>query len=128
MTEFIRKSFNKPDSAQEYIKVKTELVNIGGIAVYRMTFAPGWNWPESMSSDFCTSEHLVWLVISGRFAVRMNDGRTEEFGPGDIGMIPPGHNAWVIGDEPVVAIDIETGGIKKDLLRYLLEEAGRRDR
>ncbi|MGD0975707.1 MAG: hypothetical protein ABR866_16585 [Candidatus Korobacteraceae bacterium] len=46
------------------------------------------------------------LHILGRLHVVMDDGTEREFGPGELGLLPPGHDAWVVGDEPVVLIDI----------------------
>ncbi len=109
MPEIIKKSFDNPDELEEYPGVRIATVNIEGIEVKHYTFEAGWRWPEDTES--CKVEHLSWLVISGRLAVRMDDGTTVEFGPGDIGRLTPGHIAWVVGDEPVVAIDIEKGGI-----------------
>jgi mannose-6-phosphate isomerase-like protein (cupin superfamily) len=64
----------------------------------------------------CQDEHLIWFVISGRMCIKMDDGHVEEFGPGDIGWISPGHIAWVVGSEPVVALNIDSGGIDKEKL------------
>ncbi|MDG5815681.1 cupin domain-containing protein [Chitinispirillales bacterium ANBcel5] len=122
MAELIKKSFESPEKIEEYPGLKSELVNIGGIEVYRMTFKPGWSWVESIGSQSCDSEHIIWVVLSGRFAVRMNDGTTQEFKSGDIATIPPGHTSWVIGEESVVALDIEKEGIDKTLLASLLED------
>jgi mannose-6-phosphate isomerase-like protein (cupin superfamily) len=112
ITEFIKKSFNNPDERAEPPETIMEIVKLGNFTVSRLTFEPGWRWSESLPSyigtDTCQYEHPVWMILSGRFAVQMDDdGRTEEYGPGDLGMIPPGHDAWVVGDEPVVGIDIQ---------------------
>ncbi len=114
ITEFIKKSFNDPDERAEFPKSIIESVNLGNFTVSRLTCEPGWRWSETLPSiigtDTCQYEHPVWMILSGRFAVQMDDdGRVEEYGPGDIGMIPPGHDAWVVGDEPVVGIDIQVG-------------------
>ena len=111
-TEFTKKSFDKPDDRTDLPKCIIETINLGNFNVSRLTFEPGWCWSETLPSiigtDTCQFEHLVWMVLSGRFAVKMDeDGRVEEYGPGDIGMIPPGHDAWVVGDEPVVGIDMQ---------------------
>lgn len=113
ITEFVKKSFSDPDDASEFPGTKLQSVNLGELIVSRMTFEPGWRWSESLpkfiGTETCEFEHPMWMVISGRFAVQMDDdGKTEEFGPGDIGMIPPGHDAWVVGDEPVIAFDLQT--------------------
>jgi len=76
-----------------------------------LTIDPGWRFSEHagplLGTEICQDEHPLWMVLSGSFAVQMEDGKKEEYGPGDVGFIPPGHDAWVIGDEPVVAIDLQ---------------------
>lgn len=114
MIEFTRKSFDDPDEVMNYPGARLALVRVGGIEVWRMIAAPGWRYSESMApvdgSDSCPAEHPLWMMVSGRLAVQMDDGTRKEFGPGDVGLIPPGHDAWVIGDEPVVAFDPQIGG------------------
>lgn len=111
MTDLMRKSFAQPDESQEFPRVKMDFVRVNDWNAYRFTFEPGWRWTEHAApyaeTETCQDEHPLWMVLSGRFAVQMDDGRKEEFGPGDIGFLPPGHDAWVIGDEPVVAIEIK---------------------
>jgi len=109
--EFITKSFNNPDEKTELPGAVLESVQLGENTIHRMKCEPGWRWtdtlPEIIGTDTCEFEHPVWIVLTGRFVVQMDDGRTQEYGPGDLGMIPPGHDAWVEGDEPVLAIDIK---------------------
>ena len=109
MSEFIRKSFDAPDDTTNFPGARVDVVTVAGVAVRRLTVEPGWRWSESVGprigTDRCQLEHAIWIVVSGRFAVRMDDGRAEEYGPGDIGSIPPGHEAWVEGDEAVVGFD-----------------------
>jgi quercetin dioxygenase-like cupin family protein len=113
MTEFIVRSFDAPDEVLEYPKVKMELARVGGIEVWRFTAAPGWRYSEhvgpSEGTDRCEAEHVLWLMIAGRLAVQTDDGTTKEYGPGDLGSIPPGHEAWVVGNDPVVAFDFYPG-------------------
>ncbi len=94
---------------REFPKGKVEVVTIGGVTFGRGTFLPGWKWSESVkpiaNTDSCQAPHTQYHV-SGRLHVKMNDGTEMEFGPGDIGSVPPGHDAWVVGNEPVVVIDI----------------------
>ncbi len=115
ITEFIRKSFNNPDENLDFPDSKIQQIKLGNFTVNRMVCEPGWVWsetlPQIIGTETCQYEHPLWIIISGRFAVKMDDdGRTEEYGPGDIGMIPPGHDAWVVGDEPVTAFDIQIDG------------------
>ena len=87
---------------------KVEVVNLGGVAVMRATFEPGWKWSEhvkpSAQTDSCQVAHTC-SIISGRLHVRMNDGTEVEMGPGEASVTLPGHDAWVAGDEPVVFLD-----------------------
>ncbi len=78
-------------------KGKIELVDLGGVKVTRVIHEPGWRWSEcvkpAIGTDSCQVGHLIH-VTSGRIVVRMDDGSEAEFGPGDVGSIPPGHDAW----------------------------------
>ena len=82
-----------------------DIVNLGEVTVGRAVFEPGWRWSENVKpivgTDSCQVPH-VGYVVSGRMVVRMDDGTEHEFGPGDAGTIPPGHDAWIEGDEACV--------------------------
>ena len=102
-------SFSKPTETRDLSGMGTvEVVRVGDITVSRTTLRPGWRWSEhvkpNVGGDSCQTLHHSF-VTSGRLAVRMGDGSQEEFGAGDIWIIPPGHDAWVVGDEPFVALD-----------------------
>jgi quercetin dioxygenase-like cupin family protein len=105
-----RKRFDKPDETRSFPanKGQVDLLNLGGGVVGRATFAPGWRWSEHVKpmagTDSCEATHLGY-VVSGRQMVRMDDGTEVEFGPGDVISIPPGHDGWVVGDEPCVVLD-----------------------
>ena len=111
VSEFSLKSFERPDEESAFPGVTMDVVRLGDFTVTRFIFQPGWRWtddlPSLLGTDTCETPHPVWMVISGRFVVQMNDGTEKEFGPGDLGTIPPGHDAWVVGDEPVYGIDIQ---------------------
>jgi quercetin dioxygenase-like cupin family protein len=85
-----------------------QVVEIAGGSVGRATFNPGWRWSEHVKpiagTDSCQSAHMGY-VVSGRMTVKMNDGASEEFGPGDVMIAEPGHDAWTEGDAPCVLID-----------------------
>lgn len=102
------KSLNKPDETRTFPKGRLELVTLGGVTFGRATFQPGWKWTEVMrpiaKTDACQAPHTNYM-ISGRMHVKMDDGTEKEFGPGDVGIIPPGHEAWVVGKEPCVVLD-----------------------
>jgi len=102
-------SFDKPDEVREGDNWRMELVKLaGGAAVGRVTLQPGWRWSENIKpvagTDLCMAPHQQYQ-ISGRIRVKMQDGNEFEAGPGEITSIPPGHDAWVVGDDEVVAID-----------------------
>ncbi|MCL5410865.1 MAG: cupin domain-containing protein [Patescibacteria group bacterium] len=109
MAKMQKKSMDKPDETRSFPNGKVELVKLEGVTFGLATFEPGWKWSESVKpiakTESCQAPHTNYH-LSGRLHVRMNDGTTEEFGPGDIGVIPPGHNAWTVGGEPAVMIDI----------------------
>ena len=110
MAGMIRKSLNAPDEVRPFEgdSGQLELVNTKGGAVGRATFKPGWRWSEHVKpiakTDSCQAAHLGYFV-SGRMNVVMDDGEEMEYGPGDFGLIPPGHDAWIVGNEPCVVID-----------------------
>jgi hypothetical protein len=107
-----RKSLSQPDETRPFPKGRMDLVNIAGVTMARATFEPGWKWSECVKpiakTDSCQAAH-VGYVISGKMTVVMDDGTELSFVTGDAMSIPPGHDAWIVGDEPCVLIDI--GGI-----------------
>src|SRR5439155_17647329 len=88
---------------------KFELVHIAGMTIGRATYAPGWKWSlhvgPSLGKKSCDVEH-VGMVVSGRATAAMDDGRTVEMRPGDVFYIAPGHDSWVVGDEPYVSLHL----------------------
>lgn len=114
MTTTVKKNFDAPEETRPIDKGKVEVVKLGDVTAMRATFEPGWRWSESVKpvvgTESCQVAHLSYMV-SGRMAIKMDDGSQHEFGPGDVGVIPPGHDAWVVGSEPVVFIDFQGGSI-----------------
>ena len=110
MGRIMRRSFDSPDEVRTLKGEmgQIELVNVEGGVVGRATFQPGWRWSEHVKpiagTDSCQAAHVGYQV-SGRMGARLDDGEEMEFGPGDFISIPPGHDGWVIGDEPAVMID-----------------------
>lgn len=104
-----KKSMAKPDEVRYFEKGRLEVVRLQDVTFGRATLQPGWRWSESVkplaNTESCQAPHLQYHA-SGRLHVVMDDGTEEEFGPGDVSLIPPGHDAWVVGDEPVILIDI----------------------
>ena len=102
------KDLRTPDETRSFPKGKIELANIGGGVVGRAVLEPGWRWSECVKpiakTDWCQAPHVQYTV-SGRLHVVMADGTEFEVGPGNVTVLPPGHDAWVIGDEPYVAVD-----------------------
>jgi hypothetical protein len=109
MAQMQKKSFTHPDEVRKFDKGQLDLVTLGGVTFGRGIFQPGWRWSTSVKplvkTDSCQAPHLQYH-ISGRVHIVMDDGSEAEFGPGDVSLLPPGHDAWVVGDEPVVVIDI----------------------
>ena len=109
MKTVAKKSLNKPEETQNPEKLKAEVVIIDGRQFKRVTAEPGWMWSKHLKpvegGDSCQRDHLIY-VLSGRVHAKMNDGKEEEFGPGDVGVIPPGHDGWNAGGEPVVWLEI----------------------
>jgi quercetin dioxygenase-like cupin family protein len=103
------KSLDRPDETRPFAaKGQAAVVNIGGAAVLRGTFEPGWRWSEHVKplakTDSCQAAHAIY-VLSGRMGIRMDDDTEGEVGPGDVLFAQPGHDAWTVGDEPCVAVD-----------------------
>ncbi|MCU7823103.1 cupin domain-containing protein [Kitasatospora sp. DSM 101779] len=110
MAGLVRMSLDSPEEVRPFEdgRGQVELVNLEGGAVGRGTFEPGWQWSKHVKpiagTESCQASHMGY-VISGRMKIVMDDGQEDEFGPGDFMICPPGHDAWVLGDEAFVAID-----------------------
>jgi hypothetical protein len=112
MTKMELKNFNAADELRELPKTKLEILNFGETVIMRATFQAGWKWSEcvkpTVGTQSCEAPHLNY-IISGRMMIAMDDGVQKEMGPGDVAFIPPGHDAWVVGKEPCIAIDFSAG-------------------
>jgi hypothetical protein len=108
MADAEKKNFDSPDETRPVGKGNVAIVNVAGGAVGRATFEPGWRWSTDVKpiakTDMC-DQHHVGYTISGRAVILLPDGSEVETGPGDVFVVPPGHDAWVVGDEPWVTID-----------------------
>jgi quercetin dioxygenase-like cupin family protein len=104
------KNMEKPDEVRGFEKGRLELVTIEGRTVGRAVFQPGWKWSAHVKpiakTKSCEAPHFQYQV-SGRMQVVMDDGTEFVSKAGDVMNIPPGHDAWVLGDEPVVVIDFQ---------------------
>ena len=105
--DVILKRFEQPDEVRKFEKGKFEIVRIGGMTIGRATYEPGWRWSlhvgPAVGASSCSVEH-VGIVVSGRATAAMDDGAITEMRPGDVFHIAPGHDSWVIGDEPYVSL------------------------
>jgi hypothetical protein len=107
MQAFAR-NFEQPDETTRFPNGYEQVVKVRGTPVGLATFQPGWRWSNDvrplMGTDSCPLLH-VGYVLSGRLHVRMNDGSTLDLEPGQLCVIPPGHDAWVVGDDPCRLLD-----------------------
>lgn len=103
-------NFGEPDEVRTFPKGHLDLIKIGGATVGRGVFEPGWKWSESVKpiakTDYCEAAHFQYQV-SGVLKVVMEDGTELECRAGDVSLLPPGHDAWVVGNEPVILIDFQ---------------------
>ena len=102
------KTFNAPDETRPFEKGKAEILTIGGATIGRLTLEPGWRWSQHVKpiagTEWCEAPHFQYQV-SGRIHVVMQDGTEFDSEPGTVQALPQGHDAWVLGDEPVVLVD-----------------------
>ena len=109
VTKFETKSHNTPDEVRTPKNTRVEIVRLPGYTLGRFNLEPGWKWSECIKpvvgTDSCQLSH-VGHVVSGRVTVRLNDGTQKTFEPGMSYTIPPGHDAWVEGDERFVCIEV----------------------
>ena len=104
------KNFDTPDETRTFERGRMDLVTVGGTTIGRAVFEPGWRWSESVKpiagTDTCQVAHTGY-VISGHMHVVMDEGNEGDAGPGDAFVIPPGHDAWIVGDEACVVLDVQ---------------------
>jgi quercetin dioxygenase-like cupin family protein len=104
-----RKVLDQPDEKRTFPNGHFDVVRIAGMTIGRMTLEPGWHWAEhvkpQVGTDSCMVPHGIY-VISGRLRSRLNSGEEFDLGPGEAGYVPPGHDGWVVGKEPVVLIEM----------------------
>jgi hypothetical protein len=104
------RDFTAPDETRTPDKTTVELVNIAGGQVGRYTFQPGWKWSEwikpVVGTDSCQVEH-VGYCIAGKVHVSYADGTEADIKAGEVYRIGPGHDAWVVGDEPMVSVEFQ---------------------
>jgi hypothetical protein len=102
------RSFDTPDERRDFPRGHADIVRVGDSEIGRLVLEPGWRWSNDVKpiagTESCEAPHMQFHV-SGRLAVRMDDGTELIAGPGDVTSLPSGHDAWVVGDEPVITID-----------------------
>jgi hypothetical protein len=107
--QFETKSHNSPDEMRTPKKTRVEVVRLPGYTLGRLNFEPGWRWSECIKpvvgTNSCQVSH-VGYAVSGRLTVKLDDGTKKTFEPGMSYTIPPGHDAWVEGNERFVCIEI----------------------
>jgi hypothetical protein len=105
--DLLIKRFEQPEEVRTFEKGRFETVKIGSMAIGRASYEPGWKWSEHVGAatgaKLCEVEH-VGMVVSGCAACRMQDGRYYEMRAGDLFFIGPGHDSWVVGQEPYVSL------------------------
>ncbi len=106
-----RRRFSDSTDVRTIPRGRIDVVELDDAVVGRMTYEPGWRWSVDVrpiaGTDTCQYHHLG-LSLSGRLRAQMADGAELEIAPGDVFEIPPGHDAWVVGDEPWVSVDFES--------------------
>lgn len=122
---FVRK-FSSPDERRPFKdKGHMDFIKVGEGIVGRAVFEPGWKWSEHVKplagTDSCETAHALYMV-SGRMHVVMDDGQEQDLVAGDFAVVPPGHDAWVVGHEPCVAFDF--GGVENYAKRQEERRAG----
>jgi class 3 adenylate cyclase len=108
MAKLQRRNFRQPDEVRDIGRGVLQIVEIADAAIGKIAYEPGWRWSVDIGprvgSELCEVYH-IGVVISGRLQIEMRDGSTLTIGPDDAFEVPPGHDAWVLGDEPFVSID-----------------------
>jgi hypothetical protein len=102
------KSFEAPEEVRKFPNGEAQILNVGGVEIGRLVFQPGWRWSNDVKplagTDSCEAPHFQYH-LSGTLQIRMDDGTEITARAGDITSLPKGHDAWVVGDEPVVVVD-----------------------
>jgi class 3 adenylate cyclase len=108
VADVLRKSVDEPDDVVDFPNVRTHIVHLGDLTVGRMVNQPGWRWSNdvrpTVGGKWCQVRH-VGYVISGRLGLDFPNGSSVVLGPGDVFDIPPGHDGYTVGDEPLVQIE-----------------------
>lgn len=113
----MHRSFDEPDETTVSEMSRFDVISVGEMTVTRTTYQPGWTWRKysqpAVGGESCQEAHR-WYVVSGRLGMRMDNGTEAEWSSGEVGEVPPGHDAWVIGEEPFVALLFERTEVRND--------------
>lgn len=113
VSKVVLKRFEHPDEVRNFEKGKFELVHVNDMTIGRATYQAGWKWSEhvgkALGLKLCKVEHVV-MVVSGCATAAMADGEVIEMHEGDVVYIPPGHDSWVVGNEPYVSLHFMGAG------------------
>lgn len=117
MTGLAKKNLDSsPDETRSFDHGEVQVVGVGDFMISRGVMQPGWKWSEHIKpiagTESCEVEHNG-LLLTGRVKIVADDGSEMEIGPGDAYVIPPGHDAWVVGDEPATGIEFSREAIEK---------------
>ncbi|HEX2805209.1 MAG TPA: cupin domain-containing protein, partial [Kineosporiaceae bacterium] len=103
-----QKDFAAPDETRSFPLGRIDVLSIGGSEIGRLTLEPGWRWSQHVKpiagTDLCQAPHFQYHV-SGTLRIRDEGGAEFDAVPGQVTSLPAGHDAWVVGDQPVVAVD-----------------------
>ena len=106
-----KKNLDYPDETRDFGEGQMQIATLSDFKVARLLLQPGWKWSEHVrpiaQTDSCEVRHTGY-VVSGRMKVVMDDRSETELGPGDAYVIEPGHDAWVVGSEPFVGVDVSS--------------------
>ena len=110
LSKAVLKTFSAPDEVRQFPKGRLELIKIGGATIGRAVFEPGWRWATSLqpivNTKSCEAPHFQYHV-AGVLRIKMDDGAEFDCKPGDVSLLPSGHDAWTIGDEPAIVVDFQ---------------------
>jgi quercetin dioxygenase-like cupin family protein len=103
------KKFSEPDELSPFMHGKASILDFQGTKIVRRVFEPGWVWSKHSNPDktrSCPATHFI-CCVSGVVHVHMDDGTEADVGAGEVAWIPPGHDAWVVGNEPATVVDFQ---------------------
>jgi quercetin dioxygenase-like cupin family protein len=109
MAKLMVKKFSEPDELSQFMRGKASILYFQGTKIVRRVFEPGWVWSKHSNPDkirSCPATHFI-CCVSGVVHVHMDDGTEADVGAGEVAWIPPGHDAWVVGNETATVVDFQ---------------------